>query len=517
MKRQTFTKRYPLVSICITSYNYELYIDSAVKSALTQSYPNIEVIVSDNCSTDGTFERLAAFRGDPRLRSYINEKPLRMVENHNVAVRHARGEYIVVLSADDVLLPHHVATLMARIQDVRDPVDMAFGQATYGDDQLAPVSTPAAHGILPVEYSHRDEFASMLFVYSRALSANLIPRSAYQYVGYFDEQIEQAFEVDFALRVELADFRAASIPDVVVAIRAHQDAACVLRNRDMLNYHCEKLTYLEKLVTEENAWRLEYLGRHVANVLEFERAMISADRLDEKTLARSQRMSERLRTYASEHRPWPSACPRVSLVLHSHGAAKQLFETLDDVCSQDLQDIEILVVQTRGLGIGHLLQDRPYSGRVRYVKAPHISKSGGVLRLGIELARAPYVAYLEEGQTIPPDHLASLVSGIEANNVDFVYTDASAVRTTLSTLVSDHNGETPFVPVQRGEVLPASSTLSFSQMLLRRNLLMGIVLFDSLYDVGEQEFIEAMKFHFPYVFFERRAVTEFVLGSGGRS
>ena len=170
-------------------------------------------------------------------------------------------------------------------------------------------------------------------------------------------------------------------------------------------------------------------------------------------------------------------------------------------------------MQSKGLGVGHLLLNRPYSNFLRFVKAPHIKSSGDALRLGIELARASYVTYIEEGQTIPQDQLASLISGIEENNVDFVYTDASSIRATHTVLTSHDDGDTAFIPVQRGEVIPAPGTLSFSQLLLRRNLLMGTVLFDSLHSATEQEFIEAMQFHFQYVFFERRVITEFVTGS----
>ena len=302
MKRHTSTKRLPLVSVCITSYNYDRFINAAITSALNQSYPNIEVVISDSGSSDDTFEALAAFRSESRVRVYINESPLSMVENHNVAVRHAKGEYVVLLSADDILLPHHIETLMARITDPCDPVDMALGQATYGDVDLAPLGTPAAHGILPVDYSNRDEFANMLFIYSHALSASLIPKTVYERLGYFDETIAHAFEVDFSLRLELAGVRIAVIPDVLVAIRAHADAACAARNRDVLAYHREKMIYLEKFVIPEHAWRLEYLGRHVANVLEFERALIPLDRMDEDTLTRSNNLVELLRTYAAQHR-----------------------------------------------------------------------------------------------------------------------------------------------------------------------------------------------------------------------
>ena len=517
MKRQDLAKRLPLVSVCITSYNYGRYIGAAIRSALTQSYPNVEVVVSDNGSSDDTFEVLEAFRHDPRVKVYITPEPLTMVQHHNAVVRYAEGEYIVLLSADDILLSHHVETLMTRLQDRCDPVDLVYAKVTYGDANLAPLGNPDAHGIMPIAYSNRDEFASMMYLYTHAFPATLLPRSAFHHIGYFDETLQQAFEVDFALRLELAGYKSAVLCDVVAVIRTHSDAHCGVKQRDWLAYHREKLQYIEKYLAPEFAWRFEYIGRHVANVLEFERARIAEGMLDQETLAYSQRVIAALRSYAQTHAEWPGSRPRVSVVVHTHGATKQLTATLESLWSHYLGQVEVVVVQTKGLGVGHLLLDQPYSHSLRYIKAYHLKSSGGVLRLGIELARAPYVAYLEEGQLLPQDQLASLVYGLEVNGADFVYTDASSIHTTHSMQSSGEEGNTQFIPVQRGEIVPVPGEITFAQMLLRRNLLIGTVLFDALEDVGEQHFIDVMKLHFQYVYFERRNIGEFVsVGSGQR-
>ena len=65
----TPVERFPLISILIPNYNYVRYVATAVDSALAQTYPNIEVVVSDNCSTDGAWELLnERYGADPRRR-----------------------------------------------------------------------------------------------------------------------------------------------------------------------------------------------------------------------------------------------------------------------------------------------------------------------------------------------------------------------------------------------------------------------------------------------------------------
>ncbi len=507
VKRRISRHEQPLVSVCITSLNYAQYINDAITSVLTQSYPNIEVVVSDNGSSDDTFEVLAAYRKDPRVKVYVNDTQLSMVENHNAAIRHARGEYIVVLSADDILLPNHIATLVSRIFDPADPVDIAMGHATYLDADLQPLGNPYAQGVLPLNYSRRDEFASMVFCYAHMYPAKMIPKAIYEELGYFDENL-LAFDVDFSLRIEAAGYRVAFVPQVVAALRMHGTSATTNLTHKLGMYHRDKLTYLSKFLNAEHGWRFEYVGVHIAHLLEFERGMIPAEQLDGQLLAFSQSVCEQLISYAGQHTTWPASRPRISVIVHTLGATKQLLASLDALWAQNVPGMEILVIQSQGIGIGPLLQGRAYSQAVRWVQAPYLHNVGGVMSLGIDLARGQYVSYLEEGQTTAQDQLASLLRGIEETQADFVYSDASEIQVVHTLTSTEGVGHTPFIPVQRGEVLPAPGSVTFSQILMRRNLLLGTNIFEALPKVEEAEFTTAMKVHFRYVFFERRPITE---------
>lgn len=95
---------YPLVSVCIPSFNQERYIEAAVKSVLSQTLTDFELIIVDDCSRDGTYERLRHF-SDPRIRVSRNEQNLGLEGNWNAAVSQARGTYLKVLCGDDILYP----------------------------------------------------------------------------------------------------------------------------------------------------------------------------------------------------------------------------------------------------------------------------------------------------------------------------------------------------------------------------------------------------------------------------
>ncbi len=94
----------PLVSIVITSYNRAHFIEKAIHSALAQDYSNLEVIISDNCSTDNTDEIIKKCLPDPRIRYFTNETNIGMIANFIKCTNElAKGKYISFVSSDDYL------------------------------------------------------------------------------------------------------------------------------------------------------------------------------------------------------------------------------------------------------------------------------------------------------------------------------------------------------------------------------------------------------------------------------
>lgn len=102
----------PLVSILIPTYNRANYLGEAIDSALSQTYKNIEIIVHDDASTDGTPELLKRYH-DPRLRVIRTEDNHGMLGGWNYIVKQAKGDYIKFLASDDLLEPTCVSELVA--------------------------------------------------------------------------------------------------------------------------------------------------------------------------------------------------------------------------------------------------------------------------------------------------------------------------------------------------------------------------------------------------------------------
>lgn len=108
----------PLVSICIPVYNGEAFIGETIASALAQTYPNTEIVVSDNASTDRTTDVVAAAAAsDPRIRYERAGSNVGPVGNFNRCLDLARGTYIKILCADDLLYPDCLTRQVAVFED----------------------------------------------------------------------------------------------------------------------------------------------------------------------------------------------------------------------------------------------------------------------------------------------------------------------------------------------------------------------------------------------------------------
>jgi glycosyltransferase involved in cell wall biosynthesis len=95
------TRPSPLVTINIPTFNQERYVACAIESALAQDYPNLQVVVCDDASSDRTYEVAASFH-DPRLRVHRNQANLGRVGNYRHALYElAQGEWVVNLDGDD--------------------------------------------------------------------------------------------------------------------------------------------------------------------------------------------------------------------------------------------------------------------------------------------------------------------------------------------------------------------------------------------------------------------------------
>ena len=94
-----------LVSIIMPSYNTGRFIKETIESVLAQTYPNWELLIVDDCSTDDTDEVVGVYLSDERIRYFKNETNSGAAVSRNRALREAKGKWIAFLDSDDLWTP----------------------------------------------------------------------------------------------------------------------------------------------------------------------------------------------------------------------------------------------------------------------------------------------------------------------------------------------------------------------------------------------------------------------------
>ena len=107
----------PLVSIGVPVFNAQETIVAALDSILDQDYPNIEIIISDNCSTDKTAQICQNYaKRDSRIKLNINEINVGAIENFRIVAKRAKGKYFFWAAGDDTWKPRFIRTLVNELE-----------------------------------------------------------------------------------------------------------------------------------------------------------------------------------------------------------------------------------------------------------------------------------------------------------------------------------------------------------------------------------------------------------------
>ena len=166
------------LTIAIPTYNRCDLLHRTLESVMTQWSDCIEVIVSDNASTDGTEAMMEEYSQEKKVRYFRNPENLGMDKNFLKCLQLARGEYIHLLSDDDILLPGAVAKILSLIESER-PDYINLNSFTYSTDLYNPneKKNPRINVKEDIVTNDKKTYMELIGVYITYISATIIRKS----------------------------------------------------------------------------------------------------------------------------------------------------------------------------------------------------------------------------------------------------------------------------------------------------------------------------------------------------
>jgi glycosyltransferase involved in cell wall biosynthesis len=207
----------PLVSVCIPSYNARDYIGETVASVLRQDYAPLEIVVQDDCSTDGTWEALQAMAaGMPQLAIARNNRNLGIGRNSTALLGRAQGKYVMILSNDDLLEPGFLhATVPILERGEAEVVTTSFSIMTQEKTYVRR---------LHLREGVYCRFGKLILLRNPFnINFTLIRRDLLDRIGYGDRQfsVMVTWDYDFWLRLAASDLRLKYLDKPLGKYRVH--------------------------------------------------------------------------------------------------------------------------------------------------------------------------------------------------------------------------------------------------------------------------------------------------------
>ena len=200
----------PRFSIVTASFNQAQFLAETIASVRDQGRDDVEHLVFDGGSTDGSVDVLRAH--DAELAYWVSAPDRGQSSAWNAGWRRARGEIVAFINSDDLLLPGAIDA-MARLADGAPGAEWLVGGTKYFGEGAPPLTYPGTPQV---------SAADVLFFASYAPQpGQFFRKSLIERVGGFDETLRYSFDLDFFVRCALEGAHSVATPRIVAAFRFH--------------------------------------------------------------------------------------------------------------------------------------------------------------------------------------------------------------------------------------------------------------------------------------------------------
>lgn len=238
-------QRYPLISVVILNYNGKGIIEPCLASVLNNDYPNFEVVLVDNASTDDSIQAVEEmFPDDGRLKIVKNSVNSFYAGGNNIGINHSKGECIFVINNDTEIDRHCLKEIAQAMNDenigAAQPKILIYGQDTVIDNTGGLIDRfgyTKGRGRHESDIGQYDNLNDIFFAGGTAM---ILKRKVLEEVGAFDPKFVAHWEdVDLSWRIRLKGYKIKFVPKARIY---HKISGTINQygSRNKISFHIRK-------------------------------------------------------------------------------------------------------------------------------------------------------------------------------------------------------------------------------------------------------------------------------------
>ena len=391
-----------LVSIIALNYNQSDFLIESLEAIALQSYKNIELIITDDCSTDDSIEKIDAWvERNPQIQviKVYNKINLGLCKTLNKAIHVSKGYYIKPIACDDIILPEYLERVTA---EFNNETDLIFTDMILMNEkgEIRQASNYKYNRVNPADYLNNSE--SLLEAQYIAAPTIIYKRSLFNQLEGYDESL--AYEDwDFLLKAQKKT-KFSFIDQALVKYRVHEkNMHKSLRNNSAFVDSTIRIL-LREVATSENLKIKENLSAEICKMLIINE--LEGLRYFELFKNRYQRVN--------------ATDPVISVLITSYNTAEFILPCITTILLQTFQNIEVIVIDD-----GSTDKTLEILGTIRdsRLKVFALSENKGrveALNYGLSLCTGQYLALMDSDDLASPLRIEKLYEHLQKNQLDAV-------------------------------------------------------------------------------------------------
>lgn len=265
----------PRISIITPSFNQGIYIEETIRSVLMQDYPELEYLIIDGGSTDGTVEIIKKY--EPWLTYWETVQDRGQSHAINKGIKKATGDWVAWLNADDIYLPDTLFKVVSTIAQSPKPISWIVGTTIFTDSDLREISqfqpylyTEPSRDVNYVPMGWVDFVCTKRSGIALPQPSSFWRRNAVLQAGGIDESLRYAMDHELYGRLAYQGFRPTLIKQALACFRTHHEQktadfplAFWKEELDVVYNWTDRIDSVEKQILESyGKWLEKYINHY---------------------------------------------------------------------------------------------------------------------------------------------------------------------------------------------------------------------------------------------------------------